>query len=244
MSFKTLAARFYQVFAPKGLRRSQPVRVMPLSEGLPVWLFDLDNTLYPSNAGLMAAISARISRFLERHLNLPPALAEAMRKTYYERYGSSISGVLRHCQVDVAEFLAFIHDLPLEHYLSPDPGLAELLAVLPGRKYLFTNAPADYARRVLRVLGVESYFDGIFDIHFSGLMGKPAAAVYEKVLTALGHPTGECWFVEDSLANLVPAKAFGCRTVWITSDGVTPPPYVDHGIGELAELRKIASKRR
>lgn len=231
-----------KAFARNGLRHPQPAGVTPPPKGAPVWLFDLDNTLYPSKAGLMAAISRRISQFLERRLNLPPALAEAMRKTYYERYGSSVSGVVRHCQVDVAEFLAFIHDLPLEHYLSPDPCLADLLASLPGHKYLFTNAPAGYAWRVLCTLGVEDDFDGIFDIRFGGLIGKPAPAVYEKVLTALGRPAGACWFVEDSLANLVPAKAFGCRTVWVTPDSVTPPPYVDHVIGELAELRKIAPK--
>lgn len=238
-----LSLAAFLTFAPQVLHRPQPAGMTPPPKESPVWLFDLDNTLYPSNAGLMAAISARISRYLEHRLNLSPALAEAIRETYYERYGSSVSGVLRHCQVDAVEFLNFIHDLPVEHYLSPDPRLADLLASLPGYKYLFTNAPAGYARRALRTLGVEGYFDGIFDLHFGGLVGKPSPVVYEKVLTALGHPAGACWFVEDSLANLLPARAFGCRTVWITPDGATPPAYVEHVIGELAELEKIAQTR-
>jgi len=203
-------------------------------------LFDLDNTLYPSHVGLMDAISARIAEFIGQQLNLPPALAGAVREAYYRRYGSSVSGVLRHCQVDAGEFLDFIHDLPVENYLSPDPRLAELLASLPGRKYLFTNAPADYARRVLRALGVERHFDSIFDIHFGGLEGKPSPAVYEKVLAALGRPADACWFVEDSAPNLIPAKALGCRTVWLTPDGATPPAYIEYVVRDLAELREIA----
>ncbi len=206
----------------------------------PVWLFDLDNTLYPSTAGLMEALSARIEEFISQRLNLPPAVAEAMRKAYYGRYGSSVGGVLRHCQVDADEFLSFVHGLPVERYLSPNPQLAELLATLPGHKYLFTNAPADYARRVLHVLGVERHFDSIFDIHFSGLLGKPTPAFYEKVLAALGYPANACWFVEDSSANLIPAKALGCRTVWLTSDGATSPIYVDYVVHDLIELREIA----
>lgn len=203
----------------------------------PIWLFDLDNTLYPSDSGLMDAITARIDQFIERELNLPPAVAEAVRRAYYGYYGSSIGGVLRHCQVDAGELIDFVHDLPVEDYLSPDPRLADVLSSLPGRKFVFTNAPTGYAWRSLRALGVDRYFDGVFDIYFGGLEGKPSPAVYEKVLAALGWPEEMCWLVDDALANLLPAKALGCRTVWITPDGKAPPVYVDHTIRHLADLR-------
>lgn len=202
----------------------------------PIWLFDLDNTLYPSNSGLMDAISARIDQFIERKLNLPPAVAEAVRQAYYGYYGSSIGGVLRHCQVDAGELVDYVHDLPLEDYLSPDPLLADTLSLLPGRKFVFTNAPAEYAWRALRALSVDGYCDGVFDIYFGRLEGKPSPAVYEKVLAALGQPAEMCWLVDDSLANLMPAKALGCRTAWITPDGKAPPVYVDHTIRHLTEL--------
>lgn len=205
-------------------------------DSTPVWLFDLDNTLYPVSTGLMDAISTRISLFIEQQLNLPPALAEEMRRTYYGRYGSSVVGILRHCQVDVDAFLNFVHDLPLERYLAPTPDLERVLASLPGRKYIFTNAPAIYARRVLSTLGIDSHFLAIFDIQFADFAGKPAPAVYEKVLTALDHPAGVCWFVEDSVINLLPAKALGCQTVWITQEIEPRPVYIDYVIRELGEL--------
>lgn len=209
-------------------------------DGQPVWLFDLDNTLYPATVGLMDAISERIDRYISGSLGLPSALAVAVREAYFERYGSSLSGVLRHCQVDAAEFVKTVHDLPLEDYLSPDPRLRGMLEELPGRKYVFTNAPADYARRALRALGVEGQFSGVFDIEFGGLQGKPSPAFYEKVLSAVGHPVGECWFVEDSAQNLVPAKALGCRTVWLAPDGTEAPAYVHHVIHDLGELPALA----
>lgn len=215
---------------------------MATSPDRTVWLFDLDNTLYPASSGLMEALSDRISLYLERHLGLPPSLAEQMREAYFGTYGSSVRGVLMHCRVDADKFLAFIHDLPMEDYLSTDPRLAELLSSLPGQKHLFTNATAQYAWRTLRALGVDDHFQGVFDIRFGGLEGKPAPAPYEKVMRALGQPAGPCWFVEDTLANLVPAKSFGCRTVWVTSDGAARSAFVDFAIRDLVELSRIGSR--
>lgn len=208
----------------------------------PVWLFDLDNTLYPPNLGLMDALSERISLYMERHLGLPTSLAEQVRAAYFGAYGSSVRGVLMHCRVDADKFLAFIHDLPLEDYLSTDPRLAELLSSLPGQKHLFTNATAEYAWRTLRALGVDDLFQEVFDIRFGGLEGKPALAPYEKVMRALGQPAGPCWFVEDTLANLAPAKSFGCRTVWVAPEGPARSAFVDFAIRDLFELGRIGAQ--
>ncbi|KAK0340881.1 hypothetical protein LTR94_028709, partial [Friedmanniomyces endolithicus] len=42
--------------------------------------------------------------------------------------------------------------------LVPDPDLPRLLAALPGRKLVFTNGDAPYARRVLERLGLSDSF--------------------------------------------------------------------------------------
>lgn len=209
-----------------------------------VWLFDLDNTLYPASSGLMDAISERISLYLERQLGLPPSLADKMREAYFGRYGSSVRGVLLHCRVEAEALLTFIHDLPVEDYLLPDPMLSELLSSLPGQKSIFTNATGEYARRALRALGLEGHFENVFDIRFNDLDGKPSPSAYVRVLRALGDPAGPCWLVEDSLENLVPAKSFGCRTDWITSDGAARSAFVDFAIRDLAELERIGSRAK
>ncbi len=204
-----------------------------------IWLFDLDNTLYPNSAGLMNIISARITEFISKRLNLPVALADALRDTYFGRYGSSIGGVLRHCQVDPHEFLHFVHDFPLEAYLIEDLRLNTILKGLPGRKYVFTNAPLDYAQRALRALGVESHFDGIFDLYFASLEGKPSLAAYEKVLSSLERPFGNCWFVDDTLGNHLPAKTVGCTTVLVAAPRPDPPGFIDHVIENVYEVSQL-----
>ncbi|MFQ5922858.1 MAG: pyrimidine 5'-nucleotidase [Anaerolineales bacterium] len=205
-------------------------------EILPIWLFDLDNTLYPPGTGLMDAISRRIGEYIERHLRLPAQIAEQMREAYFGAYGSSVRGVLLHCRVEANDFLSFIHDLPLNQYLEPDPTLPGLLGALPGEKYVFTNATAEYASRALRALAIEEHFVGIFDIYKSELEGKPSPLAYERVLEALGRPEGACWLVEDSLANLQTGKLYGCLTAWITPDRSSAPAFVDLAIKELAQL--------
>lgn len=212
---------------------------MVASPNKTVWLFDLDNTLYPASCGLMEALSARISLYLERHLGLPPSLADQMREAYFGSYGSSVRGVLLHCRVDAEHLLGFIHDIPVEDYLSRDTRLADELSSLRGQKHLFTNATAIYARRALRALGLEDQFERIFDIHFSDLEGKPAPSAYGKVMRALGDPAATCWLVEDTLANLQAAKPYGCRTVWITSNEQPQRRYVDFVISDLGQLNSI-----
>lgn len=204
-----------------------------------VWLFDLDDTLYPSSSGLMEALSIRISLYLERHLGLPPSLADQMREAYFGVYGSSVRGVLLHCRVEAADLLDFIHDLPVEDYLSTAPRLADELGALRGHKHLFTNAPAKYAWRALRALGLEDQFERMFDIHFSDLQGKPAPAAYGKVMRALAGQAASCWLVDDTLANLQTAKLFGWRSVWVASNEQFQPDYVDFVISDLAQLRSI-----
>ena len=162
-----------------------------------------------------------------------------MREAYFGVYGSSVRGVLQHCRLDAEHLLAFIHDLPVEDYLSRNPRLAAELRSLDGRKYLFTNATAVYARRALHALGLEDQFERIFDIHFSDLKGKPAPSAYEKVMRTLDHPAAPCWLVEDTLANLLAAKPYGCRTVWIASNDQPQPQYVDFVISDLGQLNSI-----
>ena len=40
-----------------------------------IWLFDLDNTLYPPEAEFMSLIEAKMTRFVARETGLPPSEA-------------------------------------------------------------------------------------------------------------------------------------------------------------------------
>jgi len=190
-------------------------------------LFDLDNTLYPPQAGLMAALDRRIVRYFARELGLRLPHAQQLQAEYCWRYDSCTEGVLHDDRLDLDAFLTYVHRFPVEGYLKPNPALDTLLQRLGPEKWIFTNAPSEYTRRVLDVLGVAGHFGGIFDIRFLGFVGKPEPAAYQQVLEAIGARGEECVMVEDSATNLTPAKALGMTTVLVTSDSRMPAPWVD-----------------
>jgi len=179
-------------------------------------IFDLDDTLYPSDTGLLHEIGHRIEMWLCDHLELAREDAVAVRRDYYLRYGTTLGGLIAERDVDVHGFLTFIHDVEVEKYLDPNPALAEMLNSIPLRKAIYTNSISEYARRVLRTLGVEERFEWVIGIEEVGLRNKPDRDAYEHTLALLGARGPECVMVEDSVRNLRPAQALGMRTVLVS----------------------------
>ncbi len=200
-------------------------------------LFDLDDTLYPTSAGLMQEISDRMSQFMVAQVGIPPADVDRVRHDYWARYGTTLRGLYIERHIDAQAFLAYVHDIDLARYLRPDARLNVMLAVLPQQKSIFTNAPQDYARRVLRALGVERHFGEIFDINFVAYESKPAPSAYAKVAAALPVPAPECLMIDDTARNLVPAKALGMQTVWL--DGSDNPRSAEGSASADFTIRSI-----
>jgi putative hydrolase of the HAD superfamily len=178
-------------------------------------LFDLDDTLYPTSAGLMNEISQRMSEFMVAQVGIPPADVDRVRRDYWARYGTTLRGLYIERHIDAQAFLDYVHDVDLRQYLRPDTRLDATLAALTQQKSIFTNAPANYARNVLRALGVDKYFGDVFDINFIGYESKPTPSAYAKVATALPVRAEECLMIDDTARNLVPAKKLGMQTVWL-----------------------------
>jgi len=200
-------------------------------------LFDLDDTLYPTSAGLMHEISVRMSEFMVAQVGIPPEDVDRVRRDYWSRYGTTLRGLYVERHIDAQAFLDYVHDVDLTRYLRPDARLDAMLAALPQQKSIFTNAPQDYARRVLRALGVERYFGEIFDINFIAYESKPAPSAYAKVAAALPVPAQECLMIDDTARNLVPAKALGMQTVWL--DGSDNPRAAEESASADFVLRSI-----
>lgn len=178
-------------------------------------LFDLDDTLYPTSVGMMQEISARMSAWMMTRLGVPAEDVDRQRQDYWARYGTTLRGLYIERQIDPHDFLDFVHDIRVEKYLRRDAQLAAMLARLPQIKVIFTNAPAEYARRVVRALGIEKHFAEIFDIHFIAYESKPTPSAYDKVLAALPARAGACAMIDDTARNLAPAKKLGMTTVWL-----------------------------
>jgi putative hydrolase of the HAD superfamily len=96
--------------------------------------------------------------------------------------------------------------------------LAEELKKLKGKKIIFTNGSKKHAINITKKIGVEQYFDDIFDIVDSNFFPKPSLAPYKKLVEKHKIDPNLCVFVEDIARNLKPAYEMGMKTIWIKND--------------------------
>ncbi len=108
--------------------------------------FDLDDTLYPSSTGLWEAIKERMNVYMRDRMGFDPAEIPQVREKYYLQYGTTLRGLQAHHEIDVQDFLAFVHDLPLADFILPNPDLCTIISALGTRNFIFTNADAAHAR--------------------------------------------------------------------------------------------------
>lgn len=202
----------------------------------PCWLFDLDNTLYPPEAGLFGAVDERITAFLVEHLGLGRDAADELRRRYHDEYGITLVGLMEEHAVDPHHYLEFVHRVPHGAYLAVDLGLRTLLEGLPGRRAIFTNGSRRHALAVVGALGLEGLFDEIFDIVSLGFRPKPDPATYRSVLERLGVPAPETVLLDDLERNLAPARALGMRTVLV---GARQAAGADFAIASIKDLPLI-----
>jgi putative hydrolase of the HAD superfamily len=188
-----------------------------------VFFFDLDDTLYPSTCGLWGEIRDRMTKYMVERLDIPPEEVSELRQLYFEKYGTTLRGLQTHFRVDPHDFLAYVHDLPLKSYLRPDPELRELIDRIKLRKWIFTNADHNHARRVLSELGLGSCFEGIIDVCRLDFVCKPNPGAYRRAMEIVGEiEPARCLFVDDSPRNLVPARELGFYTILIGSSEPEP----------------------
>jgi len=202
-------------------------------------IFDLDETLYPREAGVMKAIGRRLERWVAHALDLSPEEAAALRRDYLRRYGTTLAGLLAEHQVDADAYLAFVHDVPVEALLRPDPALAAMLDGIPLRKAVFTNATSEHGWRVLRALGLADRFERVIGIREVGLRSKPHLEAYRRVLELLGAEGPACILVDDRAMNLRPAKRLGMTTVLVDA---AVEEGVDFVVEEVLEVGPLVAR--
>ena len=215
------------------------------------WVFDLDNTLYPSDSDLWPKIDERITVFLADRLDLDGLSARALQKHYYQRFGTTLCGLVSEDSIIPAEFLSFVHDID-RSTLAPNPSLRQEISKLPGRKLIFTNGSRDHALQTTAQLGLDGAFDGMFDIIDANLVPKPGIAAYEAFFSKFSVAPSSAAMFEDIARNLTVPKAMGMTaTLVVPSPGqidhrdahdrdVDPPVTVDFTTADLpAFLRSI-----
>lgn len=176
--------------------------------------FDLDDTLYPPSAGLWKQIKARIGLYMRERMNIPPNEVESLREKYFLQYGTTLRGLQAHHRIDTEDFLAFVHDLPLHEYLTPNPALRDIIASLPTVNLIFTNADIHHARRVLSALGLSDLFQKIIDVNALAPYCKPMPESFQIAMQAAGETDpSKCVMIDDIQRTTRAAKAQGLFSV-------------------------------
>jgi putative hydrolase of the HAD superfamily len=197
-------------------------------------LFDLDETMYPTETGIMDLISERISEYMSVRLGIEPDEVASLRRQYYERYGTTGRGLYLHHDVDLGDYFEFVHDLPVEEILQPDARLDAMLDSLEVEKAIFTNATAAHAKRVLRALQVQRHFGCIIGIAELEYVPKPDVRAYHRALELLRAQPEECLLVDDRVRNLSPGHDLGMTTVLV--GGEDGADRADYAIADITEF--------
>jgi putative hydrolase of the HAD superfamily len=199
-------------------------------------VFDLDETLYPSDSGLMQEVGRRIQSWLQSRLKMSEEEARRMRRYYFGRYGTTLGGLLAECSVDAADYLDYVHDIPVDRYLRPDPALREMLLRMPLRKVVFSNATVAHCGRVLETLGIADVFERIVGVEEVGLQNKLVQSAYVRALDLFGASGPECVMIEDSVRNLRAAKAVGMTTVLVGGEAEAFVDWVVDGVVQVGQV--------
>lgn len=203
-----------------------------------VWLFDLDNTLHNATPHIFPHINQSMRQYIERHLGVDEDEATRIRQDYWERYGATLRGLMRHHDTDPNHFLWETHQFPnLKRMVVFDKPLIHVLRRLPGRKIIFSNAPRHYTEAILDITGLSACFDAIYSVENVRFQPKPMLAGFRALLKAEHLNPRNCIMVEDTLANLISAKKLGMKTVWVSA-GLRQSPFVDVKINSALQLPK------
>lgn len=189
------------------------------------WIFDLDNTLYSASTGVFGQIDARMKSFIARELGLTLAEAYTLQKKYFHAHGTTLRGLILNHATDPDTFLDFVHDIDHD-ILDADHRLAKAIESLPGRKFVFTNATAYHAERVMDRLEISHLMEAIFDIRSAEYLPKPNAEPYQKMIREHAIHANSAAMFEDSSANLKPAADLGMTTIWVKHP---TPVHIDTG---------------
>ncbi|WP_092135592.1 pyrimidine 5'-nucleotidase [Cupriavidus sp. YR651] len=220
---------------PSGQRPRHPLVRRPAGDtsGDTVWLFDLDNTLHDASHAIFPAINRLMTAYVARVIGSDDATASRVRVDYWQRYGATLLGMIRHHDVDPADFLRAAHDFPeLADMVRVRRGLVAALRRLPGRKILVTNAPRQYARSVMAIAGIDRCFERVVAIEDMWVHGhlrpKPDRRMLRRLLARTGVAPHRAVLVEDTLSHLKHYAGTGIRTAWVTGYLRTLAPSRPH----------------
>jgi putative hydrolase of the HAD superfamily len=204
----------------------------PQFHAVQAWVFDLDNTLYSPAVRLFDQIDQRMTAFVMRMLGLPQDQADRLRHDYWRTYGTTLAGLMENHGIDPAPYLVEVHDIDFS-VLTADAELRAGIAALPGRRIVYTNGSAPYARRVITARGLDGLFDAVYGVEDAGFHPKPRAEAFAKVFGIDGLDPARAAMFEDDPRNLAVPHDLGMRTVHVAPEA-EPAVHIHHHTDDLA----------
>lgn len=195
-------------------------------------MFDLDNTLYPPEIRLFDQIETRMTNWVMRMLKVDAVEADRLRAHYWATHGTTLAGLMREHDIDPLPYLDEVHDISFDA-LVPDPRLARAIDALPGRRIVYTNGSAPYAKMVIAARGLSGLFETVYGVEHAGFRPKPERAAFDAIIERDGLRPTEAAMFEDEPRNLAEPHALGMATVHVAPSAV-PARHIHHHTNDLA----------
>jgi pyrimidine 5'-nucleotidase len=166
----------------------------------------------------------------------------SIREKYFREFGTTLRGLQANHKVDMDDYLAFVHDVPLDLYIHPDPDVRAAIAGISARKFILTNADVNHARRVLEAVALQGLFDGVIDVHSMAPFCKPMPEAFELALKAAGNPERQaCVMLDDQARITRAARNLGLYTILVGK--TAPGDDADAALLQLTDLPGLLDGR-
>lgn len=201
------------------------------------WIFDLDNTLHDAQSKIFPLVNTKMNEYISSYLDISLEDASSLRESYWERYGATLKGLIKHHNINPIDFLSVTHNLQdFNKLVLPENNLKKTLSKIQGRKIIYTNAPKAYTYKILKISKIFELFDEIFTIEDSNFIPKPDQGMMDTFLKK--YNISEGFFIDDVKENLFTAKNSGLTTIWITNEE-NQPSYIDKKIEKISDLLSL-----
>jgi HAD superfamily hydrolase (TIGR01509 family) len=204
----------------------------------PVYLFDLDGTLFDSATDICGAVEQVLSATSEN-----PSVTHEFLKSYIGRHLIDLFGdVLPHYSSEqIDQLIKQYRGIYLGRGHSSTalyPGVAEALASLAGRKGTATTKGTPTTRAILEQFGLLQYFDHVQGT--DGIPCKPAPDVLLAALSGLSAERSDCLMVGDSAADMEAGRRAGVKICAVRYGYGKPEDLAkfepDYWVSDLREL--------
>jgi len=207
-------------------------------------LFDNDGTLCELDSGFKEAVVRRMTSFLAQKLQIPEDQVVEERKRLIRKYGVESTEFVfgREYGIDYDEFVNGTYLLvPIEeHGVRYDDRLQAMLQNIEIPKAVLTNNPSEFARKILKSLGVEQFFEHVVGSREVNYKLKPNREAFLRAVDIARFNPKTTMFIDDIPEFHQPAKELGMTTVLIGSrNRQEKRDYVDYEIERIYELKQI-----